>query len=183
MDPEALRWIAEFDHNWVYCNWDDPNRPWYEAMDALEQRGDKKPLIKMLLDPKCEVTPAVRECLADLLKRHTLVRLPHEQQIPIYAVSQADLLFLVMTGQLLKLKENGTPHKEAIARVANDWNVDEDKLADAVNGKRGSLRRTQNRLARLMPKEWVHKRAAQMADPDWLMSRLREALKIDDPGE
>jgi hypothetical protein len=155
-------------------------------MNALERRRNKEPLINMLLDFKQEVTPAARECLADLLKRHTLVRLPHEQQIPIYAVSQADLLFLVMKGQVLKLKENGTPHKDAIERVASDWNVDLNKLDDAVNGRRGSLRRTLNRLARLMSKEWVHKRATQMAAPGVQISRLRESLaqgRINDPGE
>jgi hypothetical protein len=175
------------DRYWLLFNSDDPNGLWYEAMDALEQHDNKKPLIEMLLDPKREVTPAVRECLADLLKRHTLVRLRGERQMPIYAVSSADYLFLLMKAQVLKLKENGISQKEAIKRVASSWevdcNFDEHKLAEAIIGKRGSLQRTLNRLARLTSKEWVHKRAAQITEPGWLMSRLRDALKINEPGE
>src|SRR6516225_2041579 len=41
---------------------DDPNLPWYKAMDTAEWYNyhDMKPLIEVLLDPKLEVTPAVR---------------------------------------------------------------------------------------------------------------------------
>jgi hypothetical protein len=143
-------WAAR---NWLCHNSADPNWPWYHAMDAVDRRRNKEPLIETLLDFKQEVTPAVRECLADLLKRHKLVRLPGKQQIAIYAVSQADAMFLLMKGQVLELTENGTPQADAIARVAGHWNVDENKLADAVNGRRGSLRRTLNRLARLTSKK------------------------------
>jgi len=177
------------DRYWLLFNSDDPNGLWYEAMDALEQRDNKKPLIEMLLDPKREVTPAVRECLADLLKRHTLVRLRGERQIPIWAISSAEYMFLLMQAQVLKLTENGISQKEAIKRVASSWevdcNFDEHKLTEAIIGKRGSLQRTLNRLARLTSKEWVHKRAAQITEPGWLMSRLRKSvgIAIDDPGE
>jgi len=91
----------------------------------------------------------VRDCLADLLKRHKLVRPPGEQRIPIYAISQTDAMFLWMRDQVLKLTANGTPQAKAIERVANAWDIDENKLANAVNDKRGSLRRTLKRLARL----------------------------------
>jgi hypothetical protein len=162
-------------------------------MDALEH-DDTEPLIKMLLDPKQEVTPAVRLCLADLLKRHTLGRRRGERQVPIWAVSQSDVMFLLMTRQVLKLKENGTPHEDAIERTASKWDVDLNTLADAVNGRRGSLQRTRKRLSRLMSKESdlsefadflaeAHKPSWRPTDPDVLMARLRESVLIDDPGE
>ena len=161
IDPEVLEEIKALESApWYITGFprDDRNWPWYEAMDALDRRRNKKPLIEMLLDPKREVTPAVRECLADLFERHKLVRLPGKRQVPIYAVSGADAWLLRFTDKVLELTANGTPQKEALARVANDWGVDEDMLANAVNGKRGSLRRTLNKLARLTSKGWVHKR-------------------------
>jgi hypothetical protein len=140
----------------LHYNSADPNWLWYHMFDAADRRGDEKPLIKMLRDPKWEVTPAVRECLADYLERSKRVRLPHEQRIPVYAVSQTEAMFLWMRDQVLKLTANGTSLAKAIERVASLWEVDENKrvnvenkLANAVNDKRGSLRRTRNRLARL----------------------------------
>jgi len=146
------------DRIWLRYNSADPNWLWYHMFDAADRRGNKEPLIKMLRDLKYEMTPAVRECLADLLERHTLVRLPHEQRIPVYAVSQTDSMFLLMRDEVLKLTANGTSQAEAIKRVASLWYADSDeytradaenKLADAINGRRGSLRRTLKRLARL----------------------------------
>jgi hypothetical protein len=150
---------------------DDPNLLWYEAMDAFETRGYfKQPLIEMLLDFKREVTPAVRECLVDLLQRYKFVRLRGKQQIPIYAMSAADTWLLLFTDKVLALTKNGTPQKEAIRRVASFWGVDEDTLANAVIGKRGSLRRALNNLARLTSKQWVHKRG-------WRKTKLKAKLE------
>jgi hypothetical protein len=127
-------------------------------MDAQDRRGDTKPLIRMLRDLKCEVTPTVRECLADLLERYKLVRLRGEQRIPIYAVSQAEAMFLMMRDEVLKLTANGTSQRKAIERVVRSWHVDadegtladnENQLANAVNNRPGGVRRTLNRRARL----------------------------------
>jgi len=151
---------------------DDPNLLWYEAIDALETRGHfKQPLIEMLLDFKREVTPAVRECLVDLLQRHKLVRLRGKRQIPIYAVSAADAWLLLFTDKVLELTKNGTPRDKALECVASYWDIDVNMLADAVDGKRGSLRRTLNKLARLTSKEWVHKRG-------WRKTKLKAKPEI-----
>jgi len=162
-----------------YANWyitgfprDDPNLPWYEAMDAFEHRGhNKKPLIEMLLDFKREVTPAVRECLADLLQRHKLVRRRGKQQMPIYAMSAADTWFRLFTDKVLQLTENGTSQAKAIERVASYWKVDENMLANAVNGRRGSLNRALDNLERLTSKEWVDKRG-------WRKKKLKAKLEM-----
>jgi hypothetical protein len=153
--PRAPRPFPWADRHWLLHNSDDPNRLWYEAMDALEQHGNNEPLIEMLLEPKCEVTPAVRECLADLLKRHTLVRRKGEPQIPIYAISQDDAYSLAMKDEVSELRKNGASYKDALECVANKWGVDENKLSDVVNGRRGSLQRTLERLERLTSKERV----------------------------
>jgi hypothetical protein len=167
-DPKLLEKIKAYTGWYIigvpkgHRNW-----PWYEAFDAAERRGNKepnKPLVKMLRDPKWEVTPAVRGCLADLLERHTLVRKRGGRQVPIYAISQADAVFLLMKDKVLELTKNGTPVKEAIERVASLWHADadeyaradaEDKLDNAVKGKRGGLSRTEKRLRRLAEKEWA----------------------------
>jgi hypothetical protein len=146
------------DRIWLRHNSADPNWLWYHVFDAVDRQGNKKPLIKMLRDPKCEVTPTVRECLADLLERYKLVRLPGEQRIPVYAVSQAEAVFCLMRDQVLELTANGTSQDKAIERVARSWYADadentrhdaENKLDSAVKGKRTSLSRTRDRLARL----------------------------------
>ena len=160
IDPEVLEEIKALESApWYITAFQkgDPNLPWYKAMDAAETRGNKKPLIEMLLDPKREVTPTVRECLADLLKRYKLVSLPGKQQIPIYAVSPVDAWCFLLRAEVLKLTANGTSQKEAITRVASYYNVDEEMLATAVIGKRGSLNRALNKLARLTSKEWAYK--------------------------
>jgi hypothetical protein len=153
--PLPFPWAGR---NWLRYNSADPNWLWYHMFDAADRRGNKEPLIKMLRDLKYEMTPAVRECFADLLERHKLVRLQGEQRVPIYAVSQTDAMFLLMRDQVLKLTANGTSQAKAIERVASLWYADADeytradaegKLANAVNEQRGSLRRTRDRLARL----------------------------------
>ena len=128
---------------------DDPNLPWYKAMGWVDWRLDTKPLIEMLLDPKWDVTPAVRVALADLLQRCKLVRRPGKQRIPIYAVSQAEAMFLMMRDEVLKLTVNGTPRDKAIERVADAWHIDESILVDALNNRRESLNRVLDRRARL----------------------------------
>jgi hypothetical protein len=150
---------------------DDPNLPWYKAMDTAEWYNyhDMKPLIEVLLDPKLEVTPAVRVALADLLQRCKLVRRPGKQRIPIYAMSKADTWLLLLTDKVKQLTENGISQKEAIKRVASYWKVDENMLANAVMGKRASLRRSLNNLARLTSKDWVHKRG-------WRKTKLKAKL-------
>jgi len=153
---------------------DDPNLRWYKAMDTFEWYHDTKPLntkplIEVLLDPKLEVTPAVRVALADLLKRHNLVRLRGAQRIPTYAMSTADTWLLLLTDKVKQLTENGISQKEAIKRVASYWKVDENMLANAVMGKRASLRRSLNNLARLTSKDWVHKRG-------WRKTKLKAKL-------
>jgi hypothetical protein len=148
----STRWWG----NW-HCLPDDtdPNWPWYEAMLPVDEHGDTKPLIEVLLDFKQEMTPAVRELLADLLKRHTLVRRKGEPQIPIYAISQDDAYSLAMKDEVSELRKNGASYKDALECVANKWGVDENKLSDVVNGRRGSLQRTLERLERLTSKERV----------------------------
>jgi hypothetical protein len=116
------------------------------------------------------VTPAARVALADLLKRHKLVRLQGEQRIPIYAMSAADTWFRLLTDKVFQLTENGTPQAKAIERVASYWKVNESTLANAVIGKRASLNRALNNLARLTSKEWVHKRG-------WRKTKLKAKLE------
>ena len=161
-----------------YADWyitgfprDDPNLPWYKAMGWVDWRLDTKPLIDMLLDPKWEVTPAVRVALADLLQRHKLVRRRGKQQMPIYAMSAADTWFLLFTDKVLQLTENGTSQAKAIERVASYWKVDENAVANAVNGRRGSLNRALDNLARLTSKDWVRKRG-------WRKTKLKAKLEM-----
>ena len=96
IDPEVLEEIKALESApWYITAFQkgDPNLPWYKAMGWVDWRLDKKPLIEMLLDPKWDVTPAVRVALADLLQRHKLVRRRGKQQMPIYAMSAADTWF------------------------------------------------------------------------------------------
>jgi hypothetical protein len=125
----------------------------------------------MLLDFKREVTPAVRECLVDLLQRHKLVRLRGKQQIPIYAMSAADTWFLLFTDKVFQLTKNGIPQDEAIERVESFWGVDGEMLRNAVIGKRASLNRALKKLARLTPKDWVRKRG-------WRKTKLKAKLEM-----
>jgi len=153
---------------------DDPNLRWYKAMDTFEWYHDTKPLntkplIEVLLDPKLEVTPAVRVALADLLKRHNLVRLRGAQRIPTYAMSTADTWLLLLTDKVKQLTENGTPKDKAIERVESFWGLDGETLRNAVIGKRASLNRALKRLARLTSKKWVRERG-------WRKKKLKAKL-------
>jgi hypothetical protein len=148
---------------------DDPNLSWYKAMDTFDWYRDTKPLIEMLLDPKWEVTPAVRVALADLLKRHKLVRLPGKQQTPIYAMSTADTWFLLFTDKVFQLTKNGISRDEAIKRVESFWGLDGETLTNAVIGKRSSLNRALKNLARLTSKDWVRERG-------WRKKKLKAKL-------
>jgi len=153
---------------------DDPNLRWYKAMDTFEWYHDTKPLntkplIEVLLDPKLEVTPAVRVALADLLTRHNLVRLRGAQRIPTYAMSTADTWLLLLTDKVKQLTENGTPKDKAIERVESFRGLDGETLRNAVIGKRASLNRALERLARLTSKKWVRERG-------WRKKKLKAKL-------
>jgi hypothetical protein len=161
-DPE-FDWLEENSALYKKAFWlDDPNSPWesldwpwYIAMEAVDRRGDKSLLIEKLLDGRFHVTPNVRLCLADLLSRYNLVPLPGKQRTPIYDVSGSDLTLLLAIEEVRTHRRDGMPKAKAVEDVARSYDIDPQKLFDALDGKRGSLRRTRKRLALLKPDKLI----------------------------
>jgi hypothetical protein len=117
----------------------EPDDAWVAALDQLDRLGDKRPLTT-LLRSDFKMTPKVRLYLADLVERG--VRSPRgHPRVPAYTLSAADAMLLQARDRARAYVENGLLVKDAIAQAAREFELDESKVANALRGKRGSLRR------------------------------------------
>ncbi len=58
-------------------------RPWIEALEAIDSGGEKRPLVKLLKSNK-SIPKAAKWHIADLLERYQLKRHPGKQATPSY---------------------------------------------------------------------------------------------------
>jgi hypothetical protein len=118
----------------------DSNRSWYMALQALDVRGDKKPLIGLLQSGPAPKTICLH--IADFLDRYEFVR-PHKTgpvRTPTYTRSSAMSL---LESTILEVR--GRPRamrlQEALVRAAGRNKVPLETLSEAYAGKHGGLNR------------------------------------------
>ena len=125
---------------------------WVAAIEVLDTKDDKKPLLN-LLRSKAPLSDDVRWFIADLLERYDLNRNKRGRpRTPAYDRTESDAMMelgIERVGRYMeygRLKTDpGLSAQDAIAKAAKELMLGEDELANAFNGKRGSLRRFKER--------------------------------------
>jgi hypothetical protein len=123
---------------------DDPTDPinaWALAVEAIDQRGDKSPLMKLLrsADP---LPPEGRAFIADLLDRHELKKKTlGRPRLPIYDRSLIEAVLLIGIQRIQEYREKGMDIENAVHFAAKEFALEPKKLLDAYIGKRGASRR------------------------------------------
>jgi hypothetical protein len=109
--------------------------PWIEAIEAIDKLGDNALLLNLLKSDR-ELPHFARECLADLIERHQLVRLPNRPRTPIYDRTEAELSLLLAREYYRAYRAKGMSHEAALTQAAKDKSVDVEVLE---NGPRRHL--------------------------------------------
>jgi hypothetical protein len=127
---------------------DDGNRDLdrtINAIHAIDQyklknpRPDKKPLITLL---KSRGTSAAEnKLLADLIERLVLKWPVGARRRPAYVITNDDHALLNARADVSGLRAGGLSVADAITQVAADYGTPEQKLADAYQGRRRSMRK------------------------------------------
>jgi hypothetical protein len=117
--------------------------PWIKALEAIDKRADKKPLIDMLKS-NFELPSDARFFLADLIERYEFMRPSHRPRTPAYDRTAAEAMLDWAVGRVRDYVENGMSVKDALAKAASAG-VPEPILADRYAGRRASSRRMKKR--------------------------------------
>jgi hypothetical protein len=126
---------------------DDQRRrsgPWIDALEQVDKRDDKGPLIA-LLKSQHELPCLARVYLADLIERYELTRPPHRPRTPAYDLSTAESRLTLAKEDVRAHQARGMSFKDAVETAAKDWSTGENKLATFCAGRRGSSRRMKKR--------------------------------------
>jgi hypothetical protein len=123
---------------------------WLRALDAVDRRGDKAPLLK-LLRSEAELTPTVRHYLTDLLERHNLRRRRGGQQTPAYDRSLREGRICLALAEVREYVQSGMRVSDAVEEAAKRHRLSVEQVANAYNGRRGSTRRIKQRARRSSP--------------------------------
>jgi hypothetical protein len=117
---------------------------WAEAIEAIDKRGDKEPL-KKLLKSEFELPPEARRFLADLIDRYQLKLKRGRKATPAYDRTYIEAILELAIDDVLA-------HRGAIdvalKEVAEEWDyegITEKKLKNAFEKRRGSTRRMEAR--------------------------------------
>lgn len=114
------------------------NDPWIAAFQAIDESGDKAPLLK-LLDVGEPPPPAL---LADFLRRHTLKKKPGAQATPKYRRSDADVALILAVEDVRRLRRKDKKSvAEALEQISKARRIPHDILKEAYAGRRGASRR------------------------------------------
>jgi len=138
----AERYISEFDHLIVGAE----HQPWIDAFLALDEGGDKKPLIKLLRKNAPVPWPAPWH-LADLLERYKLTKRQNRGGVtsPSYDYPPA-LRELIRAKKYYERKlARGTDKNTAFKEAAAQGEVNQQTLRNFVAGKNAHARRVEKR--------------------------------------
>jgi hypothetical protein len=118
---------------------DDPRvLPWVLALDAADH-GDRAPLCALLRSSD-DLPAAARWYIADLIERYQWRRPKHRPRTPVYEMSVAEA---TMDMAVRAVRAGADP-----TAVAEEFEFDEVKLGNALEGKRGDERRARKRRPR-----------------------------------
>jgi hypothetical protein len=119
---------------------DERGITWALAVEAIDKRGDKAPLITLLWSDGT-MPPEARGFIADLLERYELKKKTRGRpRLPIYDRSLVEAILLIGIQRIKEYRERGISVSEAVELAAEEFRLDPNKLRDAYHGKRGASR-------------------------------------------
>ena len=148
----AGRGTSEAVHDVAFWLGDDTRAidTWVAALEAIDKRDDKEPLIAILKSE--QVLPhAARVYLADLLDRYQLKRKKGGQSTAAYDRTDADRIFELANARANELIECGLTTEDACNKAARDFGIPDrgkdgvSMLLDFRAGKRGGSARMKKR--------------------------------------
>jgi len=119
--------------------------PWINAVEAIDQRGDKKELLELLTSERPIPRPA-RLVLTDMLARYQLKPRRGRQQIAAYMLTRRDAALRKAHAHYKELRRSGAKCGDAIERAAEQHQVMPETLKACIEGKIPGYRATEKRL-------------------------------------
>jgi hypothetical protein len=137
---EKLVWQDPLDE--IVWNDDEKvNAEWYAALQAIDERGDKQPLVRLLQRGQVP-PPRIAFYIGDLLDRYALKQGRGKPRTPAYARTPEQLKLIQGVIYAHKLvHRDGVDLPVALAEVAAEFRLSEETLSKAYAGKHGGLRR------------------------------------------
>ena len=132
-------WVAELPE---FNSNDDDN--WFDAIEAVNKRRDKKPLLDLLLSDR-ELSALMRYFLADLLNHGNFQR----KALPAYVMSEKAWAEQQMVARVRRLRRaKNLSVKQAIEKVSKDCGIDEQGLADDYQRQRNWVKDFEKRVSK-----------------------------------
>ena len=113
---------------------------WIAALEAIDKRNDKEPLIT-LLKSETDLPHQARLHLAHLLARYQIKRKPGTQATPSYSRTEAQIALMVAADQVRNLVSTGINVESALDHVSNARGIPFDILKLHYSGRLGSTNR------------------------------------------
>lgn len=121
-----------------------PIQPWIDALQAIDHRGNKEPLIKLLKSNE-PIPQNARWYLANLLERYQLKKPVGGRATPAYDRSDAEMyLAWAKTGYLESISAGLSP-EEAFELAVRLYGVNSGTFRNYLAGKHSSSRRMKKR--------------------------------------
>jgi hypothetical protein len=114
--------------------------PWVTALDAVEKRGDKGPLLD-LLRSEYDLPREARAYLADLLERRQLKKKRGGQSVPAYDRTDTEQRLTLAIEDVRRLRKSRVSVEAALDQVSKSHGIPLEVLATRYHGSRGSTRR------------------------------------------
>jgi hypothetical protein len=120
---------------------------WCTALRAIDENGDKAPLLRLLRESRCELTPDARHYLADLLDRYNLKRKRGKKATPAYNKSPVEEA-LWHAVKKVRARAAGVSVEDAVAAAATEFSLRGSAVSRAYYRKRGGSNRVNRRTAK-----------------------------------
>jgi hypothetical protein len=118
--------------------------PWLNALEQIDRNGDKGPLMEELRSER-ELPLEVHHYLADLLDRYELKPPAHRHRAPAYDLTKSEARLMMLKDRVETFQKHGMNFNDAVDKVAEQWSMNAQILANFCQGKRGSSNRRKKR--------------------------------------
>jgi hypothetical protein len=123
--------------------------PWVDALEAIDLRGDKTLLCSLLRNPEAELSPDVRDYLADLIERKEFKRRQGRQKVAAYAViSETNWRWELGCSLTRSYIQSGDPEDTALDKAAAEISRSREQLKSVFHGKHGAFNRSKKRRSK-----------------------------------
>jgi hypothetical protein len=126
---------------WLWLEDIKENALWYEALTAIDWRGDKKPLIKLLQSGR-GVPPSIAFYIGEMLDRYALKPPKARPRLPGYLRSPEQIKLVAAVIEVHRLvHQDEVDLESALEKVAIESKVSKETLRSAYLGQHGGLQR------------------------------------------